>query len=66
MSSEWREERCGDCGTTRDRRWVVQTHKTRTAMPKGFRVASRGVSGTWNLVEGPTRDVTLCLCDTSY
>lgn len=61
MALEWREEICGDCGAQRERTWSVRTHKTGVAVPKGYRVETRGK--TWNRISAPTAATTLCLCD---
>lgn len=64
MASEWREERCKDCGATFERRWIIQTHKIGTPVPKGYRTEHRGQS--WTTIAGPTADASLCMCDTAY
>lgn len=66
MASEWREETCDDCGAKRERRWIVRTHKTRTAVPAGFRVQLHRSNSGWNTIAGPTSDVSLCDCDGAW
>lgn len=66
MASEWREERCEDCGATRERRWVVRTHMPHAAMPAGFHVESHRSGASWNTIAGPTADVSGCLCDVAF
>jgi hypothetical protein len=61
MATEWREETCGECGATRERVWIVKTHKVGVPVPPGYRVEKRGK--TWSRIAGRTRDVSLCMCD---
>lgn len=63
MSSEWREERCEECGETFERRWVTKTHKIGAPIPPGYRTERRGNS--WSTIAAPTSDASLCLCDTA-
>lgn len=63
MASEWREERCGDCGATVERRWVTRTHKVGVKVPDGFRVERHRSGSSWSTIAGRTADVSMCLCD---
>jgi hypothetical protein len=66
VSSEWREERCEECGAGRERRWIVRIHKTRTAVPAGFHVQSHRSNSSWSTIAGLTSDVSLCDCDGAW
>jgi hypothetical protein len=60
MPTEWREERCEDCGDMIERAWVVRTRAIGAPIPAGFKVEHRGTS--WTTDAAPTEWVTLCLC----
>ena len=61
-TSEYRPERCGECGDERQREWLVKTIAKGVTVPRGWRVESRSPE-FWKTVAAPTRWTTLCACD---